>query len=118
MSKPLTAEEKEAKKQAEEQAAGAGTEAPPSPATSYANTADDNAQRDAENTANGKKDKAQPTGAKTAELKAKGLQILGDYPAEHTVYMTANGFGFFKRADARNHADTLSDTEVLTVNKE
>lgn len=151
MSKPLTAEEKEARKQAaaekaardaeakaahdaeekvaaeetarkeaEEQAkaAGAGTEAPPSSATSYANNPDDKAQRDAENATKGKKGKEQPTDAKTAELKAKGLEILADYPAEHTVYMTANGFGFFKRADARNHADTLSDTEILTVNKE
>lgn len=165
MSKPLTAEEKEAKKQAaaekaargaEEQAAaeeaakkeaeeqasreaaekaaaeekavreageqakaaGAGAEASPSPATSYANNPDDKAQRDAGNATKGKIGKEQPADAKTAELKAKGLEILADYPTEHTVYMTANGFGFFKRADARNHADTLSDTEILTVNKE
>lgn len=114
------AAEEAAKKEAEEQAkaAGAGAEAPPSTATSYANNPDDKAQRDAENATKGKKGKEQPADAKTAELKAKGLEILADYPAEHTVYMTANGFGFFKRSDARNHADTLSDTEILTVNKE
>lgn len=102
--KELIPEEKEVKKQVTADKA-----------TSYANTADDKAQRD---TKNATKDKnGQSTDTKVVELKAKGLQILTDYPEEQTVYMTANGFGFFKYSDACNHAETLSNKEVLTVNR-
>lgn len=117
------AAEEAARKAAEEQAAIAAAaavkaEPPASPATSYANTADGKAERDAQAADTEKAGKQQPTDEKAAELKTIGLQILENYPNEQTVYMTANGFGFFKHSDARNHADTLSGKEILTVNRE
>lgn len=50
-------------------------------------------------------------------LTAKGLQILKEYPAATEVYMTSNGFGFFREQDARNHAATLRDKEVIIVKR-
>lgn len=67
--------------------------------------------------ANTKYHATQPSEAENAELKAKGLQILSDYPNEQKVYMTVNGFGFFRYTDARNHAETLSDKTILTINR-
>lgn len=67
--------------------------------------------------ANAKHHATQPSDAENAELKAKGLQILSDYPNEQKVYMTVNGFGFFSYTDARNHAETLSDKTILTINR-
>lgn len=117
---PETAEvpEEAAGKETGEKEAVANTEAA-LPATSYTNTVEGKAERDAQ-TAKAKDKQAEPQRAdeKGAKLKRKGLQILEDYPDEQKVYMTANGFGFFKYTDARNHAETLSDQEVLTVNRE
>lgn len=67
--------------------------------------------------ANAKHHATQSSEAENAELKAKGLQILSDYPNEQKVYMTVNGFGFFSYTDARNHAETLSDKTILTINR-
>ena len=115
--------EEKAAREAEEQAAMAAaaaekTEPPASPTTSYTNTAEGKAERKAQATDAEKDGMEQPTGEKAAELKTIGLQILENYPNEQTVYITVNGFGFFKHSDARNHADTLSGKEILTVNRE
>lgn len=115
--------EEKAAREAEEQAAiaaaaAAKVEPPASPVTSYTNTAEGKAERDAQAADMEKAGKQQPTDEKAAELKTIGLQILENYPNEQTVYMTANGFGFFKHSDARNHADTLPGKEILTVNRE
>ena len=68
--------------------------------------------------ANDKQNAAQQAGTENAELKAKGLQILSGYPKEQKVYMTVNGLGFFKYTDACNHAETLSNKTILTINRE
>ena len=39
------------------------------------------------------------------------------YPDAPVVYMTSNGFGFFKESEARNHAATLRDKAVITVKR-
>ncbi|MCD8081874.1 MAG: hypothetical protein LUF04_16205 [Bacteroides sp.] len=53
-----------------------------------------------------------------AKLRADGLAILEHNPDAPAVYMTANGFGFFRLNDAENYASTLKDKTVLTVTRE
>lgn len=59
----------------------------------------------------------QPLPAVSDSLTAKGRQILKEYPAAEEVYMTSNGFGFFREQDARNHATTLRDKTVIIVKR-
>ena len=44
-------------------------------------------------------------------------RILAAYPDAPVVYMTSNGFGFFRESEARNHAATLRDKAVITVKR-
>lgn len=52
-----------------------------------------------------------------SRLKAEAGQILAAYPDAPVVYMTSNGFGFFRESEARNHAATLRDKAVITVKR-
>ena len=52
-----------------------------------------------------------------SRLKAEAGRILAAYPDAPVVYMTSNGFGFFKESEARNHAATLRDKAVITVKR-
>lgn len=55
---------------------------------------------------------------KEGKLRAKGLAILSRYPDKQTIYMTANGFGFFNFNEANNHAKSIDDKTIITVNRE
>lgn len=50
-------------------------------------------------------------------LEQEAVRILADYPDAAEIRMTADGFGFFREQDARNHADTLRDKSILTVKR-
>lgn len=52
-----------------------------------------------------------------SRLKAEAGRILTAYPDAPVVYMTSNGFGFFRESEARNHAATLRDKAVITVKR-
>lgn len=52
-----------------------------------------------------------------SRLKAEAGRILAAYPDAPVVYMTFNGFGFFRESEARNHAATLRDKAVITVKR-
>lgn len=90
-------------------------DAPLSPATTYAGSPAEAAARAAETAA---AETGQRCTAEVADaLTAKGRQILEEYPAAAEVYMTSNGFGFFREQDARNHAATLRDKKVIIVKR-
>lgn len=84
-----------------------------SPATAFANTQEELAARRAatENPAQEPKAEVDPA------LEKQGLEILAAYPDATEVYMTSNGFGFFRETDARNHAATLRNKTVTTVKR-
>lgn len=63
-----------------------------------------------------RKTAAPKTGNKTPQQRA-GEEILAQYPDEPKVYVTSNGFGFFRESEARNHAATLQDKTVITVKR-
>ena len=111
--KTETGEDASDQKATNESSAGIETR---TPAPVDSNPAGETTKQDAP-MANAKHHVTQPSDAENAELKAKGLQILSDYPNEQKVYMTVNGFGFFSYTDARNHAETLSDKTILTINR-
>lgn len=90
-------------------------EVPLSPATAYADSPAEAAARAAETEAADRTEQSQP--AASDSLTAKGQQILKEYPAADEVYMTSNGFGFFREQDARNHATTLRDKTVINVKR-
>ena len=50
-------------------------------------------------------------------LTAEAERIFAAYPDASVVYMTSNGFGFFKETEARNHANTLRDKAVITIKR-
>lgn len=52
-----------------------------------------------------------------SRLKAEAGRILAAYPDAPVVYMTSNGFGFFRESEARDHAATLRDKAVITVKR-
>lgn len=120
---------KEAEKEAAELAAKAAkVEQPASPATAYADNPADLNERAAQEAA-GKQSRQAANEAgesaalegpegKEGKLHAKGLAILDGHPTREAVYMTTNGFGFFKLSEADNHAATLGDNTVLTVKRE
>ena len=104
----------EAEKPAAETTAKKKEDAPLSPATAYAGSPAELAARAAETEAarNAERPKSASDG-----LTKKGRQILKEYPAADVVYMTSNGFGFFREQDARNHAATLRDKTVTIVKR-
>ena len=86
---------------------------PLSPATAYADSPAEVAARVAEAADRTE----QPRPAVSDSLTTKGRQILKEYPAAEEVYMTSNGFGFFREQDARNHATTLRNKTVIIVKR-
>lgn len=103
--------------EASQEKAGSSTEqnedVPLSPATAYADTPAEVAARAAEAADRTE----QPRTAAPDRLTVKGRQILKEYPTAEEVYMTSNGFGFFREQDARNHATTLRDKSVIIVKR-
>ena len=54
-------------------------------------------------------------GEKEKKLREKCLKVLKDYPDAKEAYITSDGFVFFTKSDATNHAVSLDDKTVLTV---
>ena len=93
-------------------------ERPLSPATAFADTPEELAARQAaEAAAREAADRAAAESGAGSRLKAEAGRILSAYPDAPAVYMTSNGFGFFKESEARNHAATLRDKAVITVKR-
>lgn len=88
---------------------------PLSPATAYAESPAEAAARTVISAA--AETEPRRTAAVADALTVKGRQILKEYPAAAEVYMTSNGFGFFREQDARNHAATLRDKKVIIVKR-
>ena len=94
------------------------TRCPLSPATAFADTPEELAARQAaEAAAREAADRAAAESGAGSRLKAEAGRILAAYPDAPVVYMTSNGFGFFKESEARNHAATLRDKAVITVKR-
>ena len=59
-----------------------------------------------------------------AKVKADGKtekiakSIFSEHPEEDTVYITSDGFGYFNEHDARNHARTLPNDEIVTITRQ
>ena len=114
------AAEKTAAEQAARKAAETVEKTPPSPATSYAASPAELAAREATEKAAAEKaarKAAEPKVGSKTRLEKEGEQILAEYPDAPEVFMTANGFGFFREADARNHAATLRDKTITNVKR-
>lgn len=94
---------------------------PPSPATAFANTPEEIADRKAAAATARKEEKKENRTARKSgtenRLAAEAKRIFAAYPDASVVYMTSNGFGFFKESEARNHANTLRDTTVTTIKR-
>lgn len=60
---------------------------------------------------------AEPKAGGKFRLEKEGERILAEYPDAPEVFMTTNGFGFFRETDARNHAAALRDKTVTTVKR-
>lgn len=94
---------------------------PPSPATAFTNTPEEIADRKAAVAAARKEGKKENRTARKSEtenrLAAEAKRIFTAYPDASVVYMTSNGFGFFKESEARNHANTLRDTTIITIKR-
>lgn len=88
------------------------------PATDKTATAEKNEEKAVrETTEKAARNAATPkAGNKTPQERA-GEEILAQYPDEPKVYVTSNGFGFFRESEARNHAATLQDKTVITVKR-
>ena len=110
---------KEADRQPDDTPATAGKdERPLSPATAFADTPEElAAHQAAEAAAREAADRAAAESGAGSRLKAEAGRILAAYPDAPVVYMTSNGFGFFKESEARNHAATLRDKAVITVKR-
>lgn len=114
------AAEKAAAEQAAHEAAETVEKTPPSPATSYAASPAELAAREAtEKTAAEKaaRKAAEPKVGSKTRLEKEGERILAEYPDAQVVYMTSNGFGFFRETDALNHAATLRDKTITNVKR-
>ena len=85
-------------------------ERPLSAVTAFADTPEELAAREAA-------DRATTESGVGSRLKAEAGRILAAYPDAPVVYMTSNGFGFFRESEARNHAATLRDKAVITVKR-
>ena len=88
-----------------------------SPATAFADTPAELATRiaTAEASAAEKNQSVKPETKNRLEQEA--ARILTDYPDAAEICMTADGFGFFREQDARNHAETLRDKSILTAKR-
>ena len=75
------------------------------------------ARQATEAAARGAADRATTESGVGSRLKAEAGRILAAYPDAPVVYMTSNGFGFFRESEARNHAATLRDKAVITVKR-
>lgn len=108
-----------ADRQTDDAPATAGEDARPlSPATAFADTPEELAARQAtEAAAREAADRATTESGVGSRLKAEAGRILAAYPDAPVVYMTSNGFGFFRESEARNHAATLRDKAVITVKR-
>lgn len=108
-----------ADRQSDDAPATAGEDKRPlSPATAFADTPEELAARQAaEAAAREAADRAAAESEAGSRLKAEAGRILTAYPNAPVVYMTSNGFGFFKESEARNHAATLRDKAVITVKR-
>lgn len=117
-SEQLEQEDTEASQETTDAPAERKEDAPLSPATTYAGSPAEAAARTAEAAAAAAAETGPRCTAAVADaLTAKGRQILEEYPAAAEVYMTSNGFGFFREQDARNHAATLRDKTVINVKR-
>ena len=89
--------------------------------TAFANTPEEIADRKAAAVAARKEKKKENRTAKESRtenrLAAEAERIFAAYPDASVVYMTSNGFGFFKESEARNHANTLRDKAVITIKR-
>lgn len=98
-----------------------GEKQPPSPATAFANTPEEIADRKEAAAAAPKEEKKENRTARKSgnenRLAAEAERIFAAYPDASVVYMTSNGFGFFKESEARNHANTLRDKAVITIKR-
>lgn len=106
--------------QAARKAAETVEKTPPSPATSYAASPAELAARETTEKAAAEKaarKAAEPKVGGKTRLEKEGERILAEYPDASEVFMTANGFGFFREADARNHAATLRDKTITNVKR-
>ena len=93
-------------------------ERPLSPATAFADTPEELAARQAaEAAAREAANRAAAESGAESRLETEAGRILAAYPDAPAVYMTSNGFGFFKESEARNHAATLRDKAVITVKR-
>ncbi|SEA70531.1 hypothetical protein SAMN05444145_105236 [Alistipes timonensis JC136] len=114
------AAEKAAAEQAACKAAETVEKTPPSPATSYAASPAELAARETTEKAAAEeaaRKAAEPKAGGKTRLEKEGERILAEYPDASEVFMTANGFGFFREADARNHAATLRDKTITNVKR-
>ena len=98
-----------------------GEKQPPSPATAFANTPEEIADRKTAAAAARKEEKKENRTERESgtenRLAAEAERIFAVYPDASVVYMTSNGFGFFKDSEARNHANTLRDKAVITIKR-
>lgn len=111
---PSEPEPVEPSQEEEEPAAETGKDTPLSPAAAYAGSPAELAARASETAAASNTKQSESA---SDSLSAKGRQILKEYPAAEEVYMTSNGFGFFREQDARNHAATLRNKTVIIVKR-
>lgn len=86
----------------------------PSPATVYADTAEDMEER-----ARQPAETAPATDAENEDdpLTIKGRVLLENYPEAEEIFMTADGFGFFEEQGAYNHAATIKKPTIVHVKK-
>ena len=50
-------------------------------------------------------------------IKKEGRKILDDYPTEQEVYMTSDGFGFFREHDAYEHSKRLDNKDIVLIKR-
>ena len=50
-------------------------------------------------------------------IKDKTKEIFKSYPTAKEIFFTSDGNAFLRDSDARNHAKTLTDTNLITVKK-
>lgn len=99
-------------------ATGGEDERPLSPATAFTDTPEELAARQAaEAAAREAANRAAAESGARSRLEIEAGRILAAYPDAPAVYMTSNGFGFFKESEAHNHAATLRDKAVITVKR-
>ena len=119
---PATAQTQAKEENCEQQPEQTGGEKqPPSPATAFANTPEEIADRKTAAAAARKEEKKENRTERESgtenRLAAEAERIFAVYPDASVVYMTSNGFGFFKESEARNHANTLRDKAVITIKR-